>query len=356
MTDNIGGQARTAFFNTPVPVYSPFKASFVYRDVTAVSGNADGVTFTLQNDPRGVNAIGGGGGSFGYGPAGTPITPSAALELNIYNGVASGVGTTFVTNGGTAANVATGLVSLTGGDPIQVTLTYDGSNNITEFLQDLLTTSNTYSRTIAVGNLSSIIGYSAYVGFTGATGGASANQLVANFSYSDSGGIGPGTNVLPTATALSIAASSTVDLTGGTQTVASLSGAGLVTSSYSASVAKLIVGGATSTTFNGSINDGAGQVALTVNGMATLTLTGTDTYSGGTTVSGNGTLIVTNNQAIADGTSLTVGDASFFPAAVVPAPVAASAAVAAVPEPGTLAILAVFGLGATMMYRRRRRA
>jgi autotransporter-associated beta strand protein len=113
-----------------------------------------------------------------------------------------------------------------------------------------------------------------------------------------------------------------------------------------------------STTYNGTLVDGgAASLALTMAGSGSLTLTGSNTYTGGTTVN-NGTLIVTNNGAIADGTSLAVGDPSLLsllPAAVVPAPVAAAPAVAAVPEPGAL-LLAAFGVVGTAVYRRLRRA
>ena len=57
----------------------------------------------------------------------------------------------------------------------------------------------------------------------------------------------------------------------------------------------------------------------------------TNGYTGGTTVS-NGTLILTNNEALADGTSLTVGNASAFaPAPVVPSLLIAIAFAVSVP-------------------------
>ena len=77
-------------------------------------------------------------------------------------------------------------------------------------------------------------------------------------------------------------------------------------------------------------------------GSGTLILSGSNSFTGGTTVL-DGTLILENNQAVADGSSLTVGDASAFaPALAVPATAVASGpAIAPVPEPGTIVLLAV---------------
>jgi autotransporter-associated beta strand protein len=113
-----------------------------------------------------------------------------------------------------------------------------------------------------------------------------------------------------------------------------------------------------SATYSGTLVDGGvASLALTMAGSGSLTLTGSNTYTGGTTVN-NGTLIVTNIGAIADGTSLNVGDPSLLsllPAAVVPAPVAsatvAAPAVSPVPEPGTFVLLAL-GLAGAAVYRR----
>ena len=101
---------------------------------------------------------------------------------------------------------------------------------------------------------------------------------------------------------------------------------------------------------SGSISGAGGLREI---GSGFVMLSGTNAYSGGTTVVG-GTLIATNSQAIADGTSLTVGSAAAFPSPIVPfAP--APAVVAPVPEPSTFALLATCGAAALLLARRRRK-
>jgi autotransporter-associated beta strand protein len=95
---------------------------------------------------------------------------------------------------------------------------------------------------------------------------------------------------------------------------------------------------------------GNAALALIKKGTGTLTLSGTNNlYANGTTVY-DGNLIVTNPGAIADGTSLTVGNDYTFPAPVVASPV-----VSPVPEPGTLALFAACALGAAAARKRLRR-
>ena len=80
----------------------------------------------------------------------------------------------------------------------------------------------------------------------------------------------------------------------------------------------------------------SGTGSLVKMGAGTLTLEGTDTYSGGTIIR-NGTLLVIGNEAIADGTNVTVGNPAAF-SAIMPSSAAPAAAV--VPEPGSAALAA----------------
>jgi len=105
----------------------------------------------------------------------------------------------------------------------------------------------------------------------------------------------------------------------------------------------------------GNIRDGTGAHGIIKDGSGTLVLLGDDTYSGGTTVNG-GILDIDGMDALPVGTNLTVGAGAalvFGPALDASAAITASsdAVCATVPEPGTLALLAVaamavgFGLG-----------
>jgi len=170
---------------------------------------------------------------------------------------------------------------------------------------------------------------------------------------------------LPTTTALTVAANSTLDLNGFNQQVGSLSdyapGSGGNIINGNAGLASVLTVSPTggSTTFSGTIKGGSGlgAISLVLDGPGTLVLAGTDTYTGSTTVA-LGTLIATSGASLPGGTSLTIGAGGVFDfdPSVAGSPVAGSGAVAAVPEPGTLALLtagaAIVAIG---VWRRRRK-
>ena len=126
LTDGNDSEARTAFFNTPVPTTAPFTVNFVYQGL----GGADGSAFVLQNDSRGVAAIGDPGGSLAYAGA-NPIVNSVGVGLDIYNN-----GLYFLSDGSLGSLNGTGGVNINSQDPIAVTLSYDGSGNIAITLVD----------------------------------------------------------------------------------------------------------------------------------------------------------------------------------------------------------------------------
>ena len=101
-----------------------------------------------------------------------------------------------------------------------------------------------------------------------------------------------------------------LDLAGFSTTVSSFSGAaGSVTNSVSG-ISTLTAAQSGTTTFGGSIVDGNGQVALYLQGGGKLTLLGTNSYTGGTTVNagtlalgatgtlGNGNVMIKNGGVL----------------------------------------------------------
>jgi len=98
----------------------------------------------------------------------------------------------------------------------------------------------------------------------------------------------------------------------------------------------------------------SGSSGLSQSGVGTLVLTASNTYTGGTTVAA-GTLVATNSNAIPDGTSLTVGAGATFIFDPSQASASPAAGAVAVPEPGTLALLAAGAIGLLGWAWRRRR-
>jgi hypothetical protein len=186
ITTNSGDEARSVFYDTPVAA-APFTAQFIYQ--ASGSKDADGITFVIENDPRGVNAIGGLGSGLGYGNSdgdnsGAWIHSSVAVEMNLFNGHTRG---TNVQTGGTVTDPYTGNYNLTGsvlfnsGDQIQVNVGYNGTLLTTTFLD--LSTSQSYQASYSV-NLASVLGGSTgYVGFTGGTGSQVSIQTISNFTF-----------------------------------------------------------------------------------------------------------------------------------------------------------------------------
>ncbi len=89
----------------------------------------------------------------------------------------------------------------------------------------------------------------------------------------------------------------TLDLGGNSQAVTNLNGlAGVVTSSVPGAIT-LTVNPTAASNFGGTLKNGAGTLSLAMNGPGLLTLSGINTYSGGTVLSG-GTLDITNAASL----------------------------------------------------------
>jgi len=175
LTDGGLGEARSCFLNNPVSITS-FTASFTYQDIGG--GGADGAAIVFQNSPNGPTALGGAGGGLGY----SGITPSAALEMNVFSGTTPGIA--FRVNGATGSPYSpTAPVSLPSGHSINFALSYDGTRlavNMTDIIADTSFSTN------YTANLPSLVGgETAYVGFTGASGGVASFEQISNFIFAN---------------------------------------------------------------------------------------------------------------------------------------------------------------------------
>ncbi|HZM04634.1 MAG TPA: immunoglobulin domain-containing protein, partial [Candidatus Saccharimonadales bacterium] len=175
LSDGGLSEARSSYLNERVDILA-FLASWTYQDVGA--GAADGIVFVVQNSAAGTAALGGTGGNLGY----LGVTNSVGLEFNIYTPNTVGIG--LGTNGaGTGAGpfAPTTPVNLASGDPIGVALHYLNGNATLTLTDAVAAVSFTTNFAVNVPGL--VGGNTAYVGFSGGTGGATSTQTVSNFFF-----------------------------------------------------------------------------------------------------------------------------------------------------------------------------
>ena len=184
-TDQANGQAVTGFGAAKQDITS-FVAQYTY--LGTYSGNpADGVAFVVQNDPRGTTALGDRGGAMGVGGTTAPITKSAETYLSIYYSGQSA--SSFGTNGGNTGYYYTGAANARNQYPVDVRITYSGTNWITTIRDGMSGQIYTRSDTVT-GGLPALLGSSTgYVGFGGGTGGFTSTQTVSNFKFNSTAGL-----------------------------------------------------------------------------------------------------------------------------------------------------------------------
>ncbi len=172
LTPNLTAEAGSTYCNTKMPPGVPWYASFRYEVGDKSTLPADGMAFVLQNDSRGTAALGAMGGALGV----KGVTPSIGIYFNLYKADSIGwivdgekVDTTTAING----------LNLTGG--VDAELYYDGEKMVLTVSQDTIV--YTVERAI---DLAAKFGTdSTWVGFSGGTGGATAQQFVGEFSMMD---------------------------------------------------------------------------------------------------------------------------------------------------------------------------
>jgi legume-like lectin family protein/chitobiase/beta-hexosaminidase-like protein len=185
LTDGGSNEAGSAFISAPINIQT-FTTDFGFQLSNA---SADGFTFTIQG--VGATALGPAGGGLGYGPATTGgaggIARSLAVKFDIYSNAGEGTDSTgLYTNGASptvpALDMTSSGVTLLSGDVFNVHMTYDG-RTLTMTITDATNSSQSFTASWPI-NIPSIVGSStAYVGFTGGTGGLTAVQDILDWTY-----------------------------------------------------------------------------------------------------------------------------------------------------------------------------
>jgi hypothetical protein len=154
-----------------------FVTDFTFQLVNAA---ADGMTFAIQR--HSAVAVGGDGGSLGY----QGIPASVAVKFDLHSNSGEGVDSTgLYTDGASptipAVNLSTTGINLHSGDVMHAHLVYDGTN-LTMTLTDTVTNASAIE-VFPINIPATVGGNTAWVGFTGGTGGNSATQNVLSWTY-----------------------------------------------------------------------------------------------------------------------------------------------------------------------------
>jgi len=239
---------------------------------------------------------------------GTTTVDSGTVTLGLQNVLSSP--SSIVVNGGTLGfssnSQSVNGVTLTGG-------TISGSAGTA------LTSTTAFN--LQSGTVAAVLGGSAGINKT--TNGIVTISRVATLGTSgvniEAGTIVLGvTNALTSGNTVALGSSTAntagiLDLHGFNQTVGTFTGTAtsIVTNAAAAGSPSVLTvsGGSLGSTFGGVIQDGTGGISVVKSGAQTVTFTGVDTYTGGTTIN-NGTLILAGgNNTLAPGGAIVLGDA-----------------------------------------------
>ena len=277
-----------------------------------VLANTAGVVLALQSSET-IGSLAGGGATGG----------NVALNANTLTAGGNNATTTFaglMSGAGALTKAGTGIFTLAGAN------TYTGTTTINAGTLEIGSGGTTGS--IASANLvdngtlsfnrSDAVSYNGVISSTGGVtvnGGGTLTLGSAN-TYSGATTVnGASTlklgiaNAIGSSSAVTLNATSTLDLNGFSDAIGSLAGGGgtKVTSGVGGAAALTTGADNASTTYSGVIQNGSGTVGLTKIGSGTFTLGAVNTYNGATVVNGSGTLQVGILNALPGNSAVSLG-------------------------------------------------
>jgi hypothetical protein len=174
LTDNVGGQAGSAYIATPVPLtaQTSFSTQFELYIHGNGGGGADGMTFVIQNNSD--TALGLAGGSLAYGG----VLNSIAVEFDTWvNGTDPNDNHIGIDTNGSISSLSTYIVPWSLDDDINHIfgwVEYDAASHVLDvYVNNNATKPALPQLSESIDLLAEVGGGQAYFGFTGATGGVS---------------------------------------------------------------------------------------------------------------------------------------------------------------------------------------
>lgn len=185
LTSAGGIESRSIFYNTPQSI-GQFSASFTYR-ASNLPANSFGVCFVLQNSVSGAKTVASTGWQLGYGDQWGTFSRSIAVSLESV-GQPSGPTYTGLYSNGTVGGGAlpTAPVTFSSGNPIAVTIAYDGFLLHSTFIDKV--TGASFESFFAPNIPLTVGGPNAFVGFVAGNGGTNfgsdgAEQFISDFTF-----------------------------------------------------------------------------------------------------------------------------------------------------------------------------
>lgn len=183
LTPNTGNQAGSAFFESALTLDADasFQSAFSF-ELRGDTGGADGLAFVIHNDSAGAAAIGARGGSLGY----DGIDNSVAIEFDTFrNGTFDPVDNHVSILLGSTTNpleTVTSGFDLNDSRRYYAWVDYNGvSDSLSVFLSDTSTKPELAAAKTTI-DLESVVGDSAFFGFSGGTGGLTNQTLVGSWN------------------------------------------------------------------------------------------------------------------------------------------------------------------------------
>ncbi len=171
LTPASGNREGSVFYDQAISLSADasFRSAFSFR-ITGGSGGADGFTFTIQNDAQGAAAIGGSGGSLGY----EGISNSVAVEFDTHqNPFDVSDNHVSIINGSVTSSLKTlePNFDLNDGSVYYAWVDYNGTSDVLAVYLSDSAAKPTIALLKATVDLETVVGGSAYFGFTAGTGG-----------------------------------------------------------------------------------------------------------------------------------------------------------------------------------------